>query len=53
MEKIADARSPGNQYADPWERLKKLDVVEKGRTKPIRSVWVLGADVVQNDLKID
>jgi len=32
--------------------LKNLDVIQKGRAQPIGSVGVVGADVIENDLKI-
>jgi hypothetical protein len=32
--------------------LKKLDVVQKGSAEPIGGVCVVGADVVENNLKI-
>lgn len=53
MEEIPDARSPRHQDTDPGERLKKLDVVQKSRTKPIGSVGVVGSNVIENNLKID
>ena len=35
------------------EGLKKLDVVQEGSAKPVDGIRVVGADVIENDLKID
>ena len=53
MEKFADAWSPGHRNANAGEGLKKLDVVQEGNAKPVGGIGIVGADVIENDLKID